>query len=92
MLTTADLLMEHLDEENIIFRIYLSALYQKLNMPEKAYTLLSNVDAEEIKENNKIFYELYRFIINVFRQNRDIFNCLKIMGKVMYSEEISEKE
>ena len=92
MLTTADLLMEHLDEENIIFRIYLSALYQKLNMPEKAYTLLSNVDAEEIKENNKKFYELYRFIINVFQQNRDIFNCLKIMGKVMYSEEISEKE
>ncbi len=86
ILTTAENACKYIDDKNVGYKIFLSAILHKLGKPEKTKELLLGINPEMIKGKNKKVEGFYKLAMYDWEHGNDIYNRMKLLVKIWYRD------
>lgn len=83
MLDTVETAYKYINDKNIIYKIYFSAIFRRLNKIEKTQELLLGINPELIDKENKTEYAFYKLAMYDLNHGYDILEHMKLLAKVL---------
>ncbi|MGC9052908.1 MAG: tetratricopeptide repeat protein [Candidatus Hydrogenedens sp.] len=83
ILTTAETACKYVNDKNVIYKIFLSAIFHRLGKIDKTQELLSGINPEFIDKESKCEYNFYRLAMYDLEHGHDILGHMILLSKVL---------
>jgi len=83
MLTTAETACKYVNDKNVIYKIFISAIFYRLGKIDKTKELLSGINPEFIDKENKCEHNFYRLAMYDLEHGYDILDHMILLSKVL---------
>ena len=89
MLAIAENAYKCVNDKNILYKIYLAAIFYRLNKMEKTQEILSGINPEFVDKENRAEYGFYQLAMYDLNHGYDVFDHMRLLAKILEWEPVN---